>query len=78
MYKFPVKVREAGDKHSPAEISNYIYELVKHFNHFYQTVPVLKEENADVRNMRLAICMATGHTVKTGLKLLGIEVPERM
>lgn len=78
LYKFPAIVKEAGDKHSPAEIANYIYELVKYFNHFYQTVPVLKEENAEVRNMRLAICMSVGSAVKTGLKLLGIEVPERM
>jgi arginyl-tRNA synthetase len=78
LYKFPAIVNEAGEKHSPAEIANYIYELVKYFNHFYQTVPVLKEENAEIRNMRLAVCMATGHAVKTGLKLLGIEVPERM
>lgn len=78
MQKFPSIVKEAGDKHSPAEIANYVYELVKHFNHFYQNVSVLKEEDADKKNMRLAICVSTGNIVKTGLRLLGVEVPERM
>jgi arginyl-tRNA synthetase len=76
--KFPAIVKEAGDKHSPAEIANYIYELVKHFNHFYQTTPVIKEEDEAKRNLRLAICVSTGNVIKMGLSLLGIEVPERM
>lgn len=76
--KFPAIVKEAGDKHSPAEIANYIYELVKHFNHFYQTTPVIKEEDEAKRNLRLAICVNTGNVIKSGLSMLGIEVPERM
>jgi arginyl-tRNA synthetase len=76
--KFPAIVKEAGDKHSPAEIANYIYELVKHFNHFYQTTPVIKEEDEAKRNLRLAICVSTGNVIKSGLGMLGIEVPERM
>ncbi|MBC8005872.1 MAG: arginine--tRNA ligase [Verrucomicrobia bacterium] len=76
--QFPVAVKEAGDGYSPALIANYIYELVKEFNQFYHEFPMLAEENAEVRNLRLVIAETVGKTIKTGMKLLGIEVPERM
>lgn len=71
-------IQEAGKSHSPALLANYLYELVKAFNHFYQSVPILKEENLNTRNFKLMICKATGNVLKSGLKLLGIEAPERM
>jgi arginyl-tRNA synthetase len=71
-------VQEAGKNHSPALLANYLYELVKAFNHFYQSVPILKEENITNRNFKLMVCKATGNVLKSGLKLLGIEAPERM
>ncbi|HET6559241.1 MAG TPA: arginine--tRNA ligase [Prolixibacteraceae bacterium] len=76
--QFPVAVKEAGDSYSPALIANYIYELVKEFNQFYHEFPILAEENADVRNLRLVVAETVGKTIKTGMKLLGIDVPERM
>ena len=76
--QFPVAVKEAGDSYSPALIANYIYELVKEFNQFYHEFPILIEENEEVRNLRLVIAETVGKTIKTGMKLLGIEVPERM
>ncbi|MFI5205048.1 MAG: arginine--tRNA ligase, partial [Flavobacteriales bacterium] len=76
--RYPEVIEEAATELSPAHLANYIYELVKAFNHFYQTVQILKEEDANTRNMRLALCMHTRHVVKHGLNLLGIEAPERM
>ena len=76
--QFPVAVKEAGDNYSPALIANYIYELVKEFNQFYHESPMLTEENEEVRNLRLVISETVGKTIKTGMKLLGIDVPERM
>ncbi len=76
--QFPVAVKEAGDNYSPALVANYIYELVKEFNQFYHEFPMLIEENEDVRNLRLVIAETVGKTIKTGMKLLGIDVPERM
>lgn len=75
---YPNTIKEAGTNHSPALLANYLYELVKAFNHFYQSVPILKEENADSRNFKLIICKATGNILKSGLNLLGINAPERM
>ena len=76
--QFPVAIKEAGDNYSPALVANYIYELVKEFNQFYHEYPILIEENIEIRNLRLLIAETTGKTIKTGMKLLGIDVPERM
>ena len=76
--EFPATVKQAGDEFSPALIANYIYELVKEFNQFYHDYSILKEENPDLRNFRLALSETIGKVIKTGMGLLGIEVPERM
>jgi len=76
--QFPVAIKEAGDNYSPALVANYIYELVKEFNQFYHEFPILIEEDIQVRNLRLVIAETVGKTIKTGMKLLGIDVPERM
>lgn len=76
--QFPVAVKEAGEGYSPALIANYIYDLVKEFNQFYHEFPILIEEDFEVRNLRLVIAETVGKTIKTAMKLLGIEVPERM
>jgi arginyl-tRNA synthetase len=76
--QFPSVVKEAGEMYSPAVIANYIYELVKEFNQFYHEFSILSEENEAIRTLRLVISETVGKTIKTGMKLLGIEVPERM
>lgn len=75
---YPAVVREAGKEYSPALIANYTYELVKLYNSFYQSVSILKEEDQDKVNVRLALSRAVGNTVKSGMNLLGIQVPDRM
>lgn len=76
--QFPVAVKEAGESYSPALIANYVYELVKEFNQFYHEAPILIEENEEIRNLRLVVAENVGKVIKTGMKLLGIDVPERM
>ncbi len=71
-------VKEAGTEYSPALIANYIYELVKEYNQFYNTHSILREENADVKKFRLMLSANVAKIVKSGMSLLGIEVPERM
>ncbi|HLP05193.1 MAG TPA: arginine--tRNA ligase [Paludibacter sp.] len=75
---FPSIVREAGDEFSPALIANYIYDLVKEYNQFYHDFSILKEENPDVRQFRLVLSETIATIIKTGMGLLGIDVPERM
>ena len=75
---FPSVVSEAGASYSPALIANYVYELVKEYNQFYHDCSILREENPQVRSMRLALSDATARIIKRGMSLLGINVPERM
>lgn len=75
---FPSTVAEAGRSYSPALIANYVYDLVKQYNQFYHDYSILKEEDAAVRSLRLALCDATARVIRTGMGLLGINVPERM
>lgn len=76
--EYPEVVLEAGENYSPAIIANYIYELVKSFNHFYQTVPILKEEDQHKVQLRVALSQQTGRVINTGMALLGISVPDQM
>ena len=79
IHDFPSILEEAGATKSPAIIANYIYDLVKTFNHFYQnTPPIVREENEALQQFRLLICAKTGELVKNAMNLLGIDVPEQM
>ena len=75
---FPAVVKTAGETYSPALIANYVYDLVKTYNQFYHDCSILKEEDTAVRSLRLTLSSVTARVVKTGMNLLGIEVPERM
>jgi len=63
--------------HRPNTLANYLYELANTFHAFYEACPVLKSEGS-LRASRLALCELSARLLKTGLQLLGIEVPERM
>ena len=76
--QFPAIVAEAGTEFSPAIIANYTYDLVKEYNQFYHDFSILREENEKVRNFRLILSQNVAKVIKTGMGLLGIQVPERM
>jgi arginyl-tRNA synthetase len=78
IYSFPEVIAEAAHNYSPALVANYIYEVAKEYNQFYHDFPILKEENQDARNFKLVLSKTTGSVIKTAMRLLGIEVPERM
>jgi len=75
---FPSVVAAAGQSYSPALIANYVYDLVKLYNQFYHDCSILKESDEAVRSLRLTLSRQTARVVETGMKLLGINVPERM
>jgi arginyl-tRNA synthetase len=78
MVAFPAVISEAGSTHSPALIANYTYELVKLYNHFYQSVPILKEDKLTLQNMRLVLSKNVAKIMSQAMRLLGVELPERM
>ncbi len=75
---YPNVIKQAGADYSPALIANYIYELVKQYNSFYHDFSILKEENSDMKAFRLLLSKKIADVIKSGMGLLGIEVPERM
>lgn len=76
--EFPALIQKAAAAHSPALVANYVYELVKMYNSYYQNVPMLSAEDASVRTFRVQLSDLVGRVIRTGMHILGIEVPERM
>jgi len=75
---FPSIVQDAADNYSPAVVANYVYDLVKDFNSFYQNVSILGEEDTNKRHFRVALSKKIGEIIAESFKMLGIQVPERM
>ncbi len=71
-------IKEAGKTMSPALIANYVYDLAKEYNQFYHAFPILKETHPELQGFRLILSKQVGKLIKSGMSLLGIEVPERM
>ena len=75
---FEAVVEQAGKDYSPSGIANYCYELTKDFNQFYHDYSILNAESGEAKTLRLALAKDVAKTIKNGMQLLGIEVPERM
>ena len=75
---YPELIQNAAQSYSPALVANYTYELVKEYNSFYQTVPILPETDEQLKKFRVQLSKKVGETIKSAFSLLGIEVPERM
>jgi arginyl-tRNA synthetase len=78
IHRFPLAVKEAAEQLSPATIANYVYELAKAYNHFYQGHTIADESNPDLSNFRLQLSKLTASVIQKSLMLLGIEAPEKM
>ena len=76
--EYPATVKAAGDSFAPSIIGAYVYELAKQFNGYYHDHSILREENADIRSLRLQLAAQVARIIRCGMKLLGIDVPERM
>ena len=76
--EFPAAVEQAGTDYSPSGIANYCYELTKQFNQFYHDRSILGADTEEQKAVRLLIAKNVAKTIKNGMALLGIEVPERM
>jgi arginyl-tRNA synthetase len=71
-------VKAAADKYDPSEVANYVYNVAKLYNKFYHELPILKAEKDEDKYLRIALSAQTGLILKKGMKLLGIDVPEKM
>ena len=75
---FPEIIRQSSQELSPAILANYLFSLVKAYNSFYQSCPILKEEDENIVEFRLKVSDLTSRIIKKGMFILGIKVPERM
>lgn len=76
--RLPTAIRTAGDEYAPSEIAAWCYATARAFAVFYRDCPVLQAETPEGRMSRLRLTSATAQCLRNGLKLLGIEAPERM
>ncbi|GAB3889443.1 arginine--tRNA ligase [Spirosoma agri] len=76
--QYPQRVAEAGADYAPSYIAQYVYELAKTFNQFYDKLSILKETDAIKLHSRLILSKSVGETIRSSMGLLGIDVPEKM
>ena len=75
---YPEKLQLAADTYSPAIIAQYVYDLAKEYNRFYTELSIFNESDDTLQQFRVALSALTAQTIKVGMGLLGIQVPERM
>ena len=78
MYGWPMVLNQAAENRSPAMVANFIFDLAKEFNQFYQECSILKESDTDRRMFRLQVCDMVAALLRNASELLGIGMPERM
>ena len=78
IYNWPSVLEQAAINRSPAMIANYIYDLAKDFNHFYQECSIMKEEDVKRREFRLQLADMTAKLLRNASGLLGISMPDKM
>ena len=78
LYAYGAAVEQAGSDYSPSGIANYCYELTKQFNQFYHDYSILGADTEEQKAFRLLLAANVAKTIRNGMALLGIEVPERM
>jgi len=76
--QFPTIIEEAATEHDPSKVAIYVFNLAKTYNTFYTEHSVANAETEEKKILRLQLCQLTAQTIKTGMALLGINVPERM
>jgi arginyl-tRNA synthetase len=75
---FEKKLIQAGEEYSPSVLAQYLFELAKEYNRFYAELPIFNESNPKIQSLRIALSAMTAKTIRRGMQLLGIKVPDRM
>lgn len=78
LHQYSYTLSQSGENRSPALLANYMYDLAKEFNQFYQSEPVLREENEAIRALRLQLSGFVANTLRHAGQLLGMKMPDRM
>ncbi len=78
LLNFPETIKKSALEYNPSLVTQYLFELAKTFNNFYQLHSVLQTENKNQQNFRLNLCQVSAKVLKTGLGFLGIQAPDKM
>jgi arginyl-tRNA synthetase len=78
LYEYSNILKSSAEKYDPSELANYLYFLSKLYSKFYNELKVLAADTEAEKNLRILLSKVTGDTIKKGMKLLGIEVPDKM
>ena len=78
MNDFERKIKQAAEDYSPAILAQYLFDLAKEYNRFYAELPIFHEKDLQLQSFRVALSLQTAKTIKRGMSLIGIQVPERM
>ncbi|TAK38338.1 MAG: arginine--tRNA ligase, partial [Saprospiraceae bacterium] len=78
LHGFPNLIISAANEYDPSQVANYCYDLAKAFHKFYTDYSILKADTEEAKAFRLALSAAIANVLRTGMGLLGIEMPERM
>ncbi len=76
--QYPEVIKDAAENYDPALVANYCYELAKNYHRFYHEVRILNAETLEAKNFRLKLSKLVANILKSGMELLGIEMPDRM
>jgi arginyl-tRNA synthetase len=75
---YPSVIQQAAKAYSPSQVANYVFELVKEYNKFYQEHSILKEEDLNKKAFRIQLSAQVSKVIESGMGILGIKVPSRM
>ena len=78
LFGFPELITQAGEEYDPSSLANYCYNLAKSFHKFYTDYSILNAESEAAKAFRIVLSTAIANVLKTGMDLLGIEMPEKM
>jgi arginyl-tRNA synthetase len=78
IHAFPAALAESANSMNPSLLANYTFDLVKEYNAFYQSSPILHEQNEELKKARIGITEKVGQVIKAAMRLLGMDMPERM
>jgi arginyl-tRNA synthetase len=78
LHRFPQYIAEAAAQYAPSVIAQYVYELAREYNRFYTEVTILGEADSNRKKFKLVFSSQVARTIKMAMRLLGIDVPERM
>jgi len=78
MEQYPTVIEQAAADDNPSHIANYVYAVAKTFSSFYSEHKVASAESEEKKQLRLRLCLMTANIIASGMRLLGIKVPERM